>query len=416
MTILKYNGEISDISADTIEFIDNVLTKKFGFENKKVRIEPVGKIGDNFASQVKRIIVEDDSEPFGMLLKSLPVIEDTAEAVFDVQLLFNNEILMYEILSKFKDFQTNAGIPKTDQFKFPQCYGFGINKDFILLEDLKISNFTMLDKFEPLSNDCVNIVLKKFAMFHGLSYVLKYQEPEKYKDLKEGLVDPFNSKEHFISQFQMTLELIEKDTINIVDQEKYKNVLKNSLSQMISYTAVLDKNAEMSQYSVITHGDCWTNNILFQIKEGKPVECILIDYQLSKHRSPAWDLLHMIFNCTNSASRHDYYLEWIDYYHSELDKSLSYFGLKSEIVYPRYELDADLKKYAKILFSHSVFATMMVMRKPEDSLILKEAMDEQDVDKFTEAMKASNLDEDSKKRTKNIIEGLIDTVLEFNLM
>ncbi|KAM3958914.1 uncharacterized protein ACR2FA_007089 [Aphomia sociella] len=414
---MESENHVSDLSNEAIELIKNIL-KKQGLEDKNFRVEPVGKVGDNFASQVKRIIVENTEKPFNMILKLLPYSPEGTknEESFDVKLLFKNEILMYDLLSKFKEYQTNAGVSEADEFKFPICYGSGDNGNIILLEDLVLSDFTMLNKFEPLSNECVRFILKKFAMFHCLSFVMKNQDPLNYNEFTSNLSNPFNSDPNFKSQFQITLEVIENEMMLLVDQDKYKNILKGTMYELISMTEDLENEAIDSKYFIINQGDCWTNNVLFKMEEGKPIACILIDYQLPKVCSLAYDLLHMILNCTDHATRHNYYLEWIDYYYSELDRFLNYFKLKSDNIYPRDELDSDLKIYSRFMLANSILATVMVMRKPEETVELMEAMESKDVDKFFEAMKVSKLDNDTITMAKIKIEGLLDTLLEFKLL
>lgn len=68
----------------------------------------------------------------------------------------------------------------------------------------------------------------------------------------------------------------------------------------------------------------------------------MIDYQASNNVSPVVDLLYMILNCTDHETRSKNFYNWLDYYHSELDKSLSNFGLKANFIYPKDQLDADL--------------------------------------------------------------------------
>ncbi|KAM3958868.1 uncharacterized protein ACR2FA_007043 [Aphomia sociella] len=415
---MESENKVSVLSDKAIELIKNVL-KKQGLENKDFRAEPVGKVGDNFASQVKRIIVENTEKSFNMILKILPYSTENIineDGPFDMKLLFKNEILMYDLLSKYEEYQKNAGVVESDEFKFPKCYASVGEENIILLEDMTVSDFTMLDKFEPLSDECVRIILKKFAMFHCLSYVMKHQEPVNYNDFISKLSNPINNKPDFISQFQSTLEMMENEAILLVEQDKYKNVLQGSMKQMLPMMQEMDDEANVSKYSVINQGVCWTNNVLFKMKEGKPVACILIDYQLPKISSPANDLLHMILNCTDYSTRNIHFLEWIDYYYSELNRFLDYFKLKSDIIYPKHELDIDLKRHSKVMLGFSIFSNMMVMRKPEEAVKLKEAMESQDSNKFAEAMKTSELENDTLMATKTKIEGLIDTLLEFKLV
>ncbi|MBN4724570.1 hypothetical protein H4F31_24640, partial [Escherichia coli] len=96
------------------------------------------------------------------------------------ELMFRNEHVMYTaVLPKFTELQKDAGIPENEQLRYAKCYGSLSEppNEVILLEDLKTVDFTMLDRFQPLSNNCVKSVLKNFAKLHSVSMALRYKEP-----------------------------------------------------------------------------------------------------------------------------------------------------------------------------------------------------------------------------------------------
>lgn len=54
----------------------------------------------------------------------------------------------------------------------------------------------------------------------------------------------------------------------------------------------------------LTHGDFWSNNILFSYSEDGSVEdLIIIDYQLINYGHPAYDLVYFIYLNTDLAFR-----------------------------------------------------------------------------------------------------------------
>lgn len=100
----------------------------------------------------------------------------------------------------------------------------------------------------------------------------------------------------------------------------------------------------------------------------------MIDYQISKLSSPVADLHFMIFMCTDYATRTKHYMDWIHYYHTQLDKNLSNYGLRVNYVYPRDQLDADLRRFAKICLSQIIIVSIFTIRETENAAKLQGVM------------------------------------------
>ena len=145
-------------------------------------------------------------------------------------------------------------------------------------------------------------------------------------------------------------------------------------------------------------------------------QSIMIDYQASKNNSPVVDLLYMIFNCTDHETRSKNYYSWLDYYHTELDKSLNNFGLKASTVFPREQLDADLKRYAEFLFGLSLMLANLLTRDAKEASKFMEARQHTDLSEAMEAMKMDNMPDDTMIRFKKRVIGLIDSFTEFGLL
>lgn len=139
----------------------------------------------------------------------------------------------------------------------------------------------------------------------------------------------------------------------------------------------------------------------------------MIDYQISKEGSPIADIYYLILNCTDFDTRSKHFDDWVNYYHSELEKYLKHYGLKTDFTYSREQLDEDLKRYAKFCLGQSIMLASMLIRESKDAAKFKEAADEnKPMEEIMQATKLTLLDETTLKRFKNRAVGLIDTFFE----
>ncbi|CAH0397166.1 unnamed protein product [Chilo suppressalis] len=415
MASLLFEGEFKELSDKQCLFIRDVLEKR-GFINNKVTFAPVGLAGDNYASNVKRITVEvPDGENFQMIAKIANTIEEI-RAFNSADLLFNNESTMYEeVLPMLKKLQQDAGVPDDETITYAECYGCNTEapNEVILLEDLKLRDFSMLDKYQSLPNEAVKMILKNFAILHSLSHALKKSNPQVYNQYRNKLRDLWIETSDR-PEFVMMSEQLENNVMSIFEETevKYKNALKGAITNMSIMTKKLTIADANSKYSVIQQGDSWTNNIMFKLQNNEITECIMIDYQLSKESNPVCDILYMIFNCTDHETRSKHFYEWIDYYHEQLDTALHYFGMKANFIYPKDQLDADLKRYAKQYFGTAILVLSVIFRTAEEAVQIKDAMNDTDLNKMGETMSVTGLSAETVAFAKNRIIDLVNTCFE----
>ncbi|KAF9422097.1 hypothetical protein HW555_002118, partial [Spodoptera exigua] len=401
-----FEGDFQDISEGQLKFIKNVIEEK-GFKDSKVVFAPAGAAGDNYVANVKRIKVQGENGQLSIIAKIAPTNELVRKRV-NATTMFGNEHLIYtEFLPKLLQLQKQVGTTDEDLVKFPKCYGTNVEapNEVILLEDLRELGFSMQDRLKSLSDECVSSVLKKLAIYHSLSYVLKSKEPDTYNYFKDNLRDMWGAMADLPKEELAYFSQLEEFTMQMLDDPQYKKHIKNSISVIAPRAAKMSKLENGSRYAVIQHGDAWTNNIMFKFEA---------NYQIAKSSSPAYDFLYMIFNCTDHETRVKNFYNWLDYYHSELDKSLSNYGLKANYVYPRDQLDADLKRYGKLQFGCSILLCNVLSAKPEDAAKFKEGMERESVDRTIDPKK--KLDVDTKERLKKRITSVIDSYIEFGLL
>ncbi|KAL4706684.1 hypothetical protein ACJJTC_014439 [Scirpophaga incertulas] len=353
-----------------------------------------------------------------MIIK-IAASDEATRKMMNMGIIFNNEIVIYsKVLPKFVSLQNAANVPKEDRLRIAECYGYLQEEphEILLLEDLKVHGFGLMNRFQPLPKDYVKIILKEFAIFHSLSYALKSKEPTTYTTYEDKLIDVWTVMNDNPDSEKM-FDGFGASVMSMFDNKEYRDLIKKAFSFYKRTYEKLKKYDSKSKHSVIHHGDAWTNNILFRTENSNPVECILIDYQISKNANPACDILYMIFSCTDGASRAEHFYEWLDYYHRELDKSLSYYGLKSNLVYPQDQLDADVRQYAKIYFVASLFVLNFLVRKTSEAADFKKQSEyEPDVNKIVESMSVSALSIETASLYKIRIEELICSCKEFGLL
>ncbi|PZC76517.1 hypothetical protein B5X24_HaOG204482 [Helicoverpa armigera] len=413
----KFEGDIQNLTQRQLEYINNVIEQE-GFKNSKVKFEPVGAAGDNYVANVKRIILEGDGGNLSIIAKIAPSSEQIRNN-FQTPVMFLNEIFMYKkILPKFLQLQKQAGVPEDEQIKFPKYYGSlsEAPNEIILLEDLKVAGYNMLDRFIPLTDHVVRGVLKSLAIWHSLSYVLKAKEPDTFNHFRDSLV---NYWVHFyeLKDNPVIDAFRQVETIAIAilsDYPQYQSIIKDKVNAFMERTVKITKVEDGNRFSVIQHGDAWTNNIMFQFREdGTLKESMLIDYQIARNASPASDILYFIFNCTHHEARNEYFNEWLDHYHSELDKSLANFGIKANYVYPRDQLDADLKRYGKLSVGNTVLTVVMTLLTPEIAIKVKEQMDSSDPSNM---LTEDDMDAGTLSAIKKKLVGLVDSFNRFGLL
>lgn len=163
---------------------------------------------------------------------------------------------------------------------------------------------------------------------------------------------------------------------------------------------------------------CLLNTKFYQFQNDRAVECCMIDYQMSKQTSPVTDLHYMIFSSTDHATRKKHYHDWIDYYHSQLDRRLAKFGLDANRVYPRAQLEADLKMHAEFSLGQTVMGASLQIREKTDAAKLNDAVNSADktIVELTDETKLSIAEPETIRKFKEKIEGVVNSFIEFGYL
>lgn len=208
--------------------------------------------------------------------------------------------------------------------EYPKCYRT-VDEDpdeSIFLEDMSCRAFTMIDKSkEEVTADHVRLVMQSLGKFHAISFAIKDQQPDKFKQLTSNLKELFIRRDDgfFRAYFNKQVENISNAVSGDKDAHLLAKIKKFFEKDALDIAAdCLDDNLDDSGF-VITHGDTWQNNTMFRNdSQGKPIEICLLDWQIARHASPILDIVYYMFSCTTKELRDVHYENFLKTYHESL--------------------------------------------------------------------------------------------------
>lgn len=236
-----------------------------------------------------------------------------------------------EVLSQFQTIQLSKGVnPSQNGFHEFTKYYSSISEEFseaLFLEDLKLRHFEVINhREEPLTFDHMSLVMKALGKFHALSFALRDQQPEKFKQLTDQLHELYwvlaktQITEHFTS-------LVERFK-NILKAEKQFDLLERFNRKIgndfFATIFRLASGATAEPYAVICHGDLTVYNSMYRKDEhGKPAEIQFIDWQFSRYASPITDMVPYLFCSTTKELRDKHLEDFLKIYHGSLSDLLT---------------------------------------------------------------------------------------------
>jgi aminoglycoside/choline kinase family phosphotransferase len=140
-------------------------------------------------------------------------------------------------------------------------YNEDSDESIIIMEDLSASGYIMSDKSKSTNYEQAKLLVTTLGKLHAVSFAMKEQKLEVYKNFQH--LGDFMS-DNFLGMLMANMDesvktLDEKD----VDKKTRFLKLKDGLRQLMA-DLVDPKLCE--PYAIVTHGDCWSNNLMYQYK------------------------------------------------------------------------------------------------------------------------------------------------------
>ncbi|XP_005183467.2 uncharacterized protein LOC101894757 [Musca domestica] len=260
----------------------------------------------------------------------------------------NNDLYRNEMI-KFHMFATEAGMYRQIVPEFEKLYrskgleiSFGaksyqlpaVKEEYILLEDLTRRGFRNVKRQNCLDMEHCRGVLKKLAQFHAASAIW-VEKNGSFPDLYSRGIVREEGKGLLGSMFNSGLQHLLKTTEGMKSCERYypefKRYADKFMDEIFHQTARDDK-----AFNVLNHGDCWSNNIMFQYgAQGELKETYFVDLQLPCFGTPAQDLLYFILSSAQLDLKIKHFDEMIHYYHQNLIEHLKLLGYSKPLPFLR---------------------------------------------------------------------------------
>ncbi|XP_068235963.1 uncharacterized kinase-like protein D1044.1 [Palaemon carinicauda] len=321
-------------------------------------------------------------------LRALESMKALHEVFFGKETLFYKEIgpLMNEILVEHD----------LKPLPIPKFYYNSDEKgrELVFLEDLRPKGFKMFDRTVGMDARHSVMLLEALATFHGASLLLN--EKISFKKLSERY--PYLSMDwHNFSEDaeQMLLEMFEpcmQTTADLLhslggynEAEKWVLESKGVICQKLAQHLGPD-----GPFSVICHGDCWNNNVLFRYDEdGNPVEVMLIDLQLSRVASLATDLNYFMMTSLIGEVRKTNEQLFLKAYSQKLNSMMSSAGKRLPFTF-----DDIVREFRRKHEYGLIFAVLIgyITVAPKEEIPDFHEIKEEDIPKMVEEFKDKTLE------------------------
>lgn len=243
----------------------NEIAKENGITNCTIEQSKTSSKGDNYVAEIKFVTISGDNRQLNVIVKKSPVNEDFRK-FFPVEHIFRNEIRVYDtVLRTFRAFQEENNVK--DPFdNYPKLFGNCEEKysECLVLEDLIRSGYRHWNRKLEMDTEHIKLVMATYGKFHAVSFALKKKYPDKFQELSGLLKQPEEWQSSTFGGFlKNVVPAIQKAVTGNVVLEKAFQRLTDDLE-----TYFLQLKSEYDDVSVINHGDCWNNNMLFKYKVG----------------------------------------------------------------------------------------------------------------------------------------------------
>ncbi|KAI8496365.1 hypothetical protein Bbelb_256640 [Branchiostoma belcheri] len=239
-----------------------------------------------------------------------------------------------------------------------------------VMENLKTQGFSVKPFPQPLDVQEMKLAFGALARIHGLSHRLERQSGV-------PLPDKYDWMTNFHSTKQQWYEVSYREGYKTFS-EAFPDAtdLLACLEKLNTIPTVIETVKNPARVKVLSHTDCWNNNIMFKYDEGKATDVKLVDWQTPSYRTPTYDLV-LLFMFQSWDIFHNQRDAILEHYHQELQKTLGENKSAGLQLYTLEQLKADFRADCAIgVFERMLFAPGLLPSQQPDLLrIVQEVRD-----------------------------------------
>ncbi|XP_059621271.1 uncharacterized protein LOC132264939 [Phlebotomus argentipes] len=240
---------------------------------------------ENIATKLFKVKVTNKKDPKEVYSAFVKTLCESSPNNF--QLTFSLQEIMFEREGEvYEDFISKLPhiLPKIEEceLRFPKLYHFSKNPLVVVIEDVSQEGF---EKFpDPYSLDDCRKVFQHLAKFHAFSYFLHHE-----LNIDMSKFTNFIWKD--LAKNVPIVNLAYGQFIEVVSSWEGCSEFAEKLRKFQPHycDAIIDSSHPKDDgFNVLSHADFHKHNLLFR---NNKKDCVVIDYQLSAWRSPAYDII-----------------------------------------------------------------------------------------------------------------------------
>lgn len=253
------------------------IAKKAGFTDFAIEQDIGSQNGDGFVADMIKIILTGKRNVNGtlkpdhldLICKMIPESQ-ARRNIFCAEKNFEREVAMYNrFLPQLINFQKAKGLTNENGFyNFATCYyaisDIAKNEHMLIMKDLRPDGFALWNKLEPIDFENVRVLMTALGRFHALSFAIRDQLPElfatfeEYEDVFISMLDNSPAMQAmFNAGCDQALRMFQKRPEHV----EYLQRMKDTWLDVFRAAVNRDR---VGRFSVIGHGDCWTNNMMYR--------------------------------------------------------------------------------------------------------------------------------------------------------
>ncbi|XP_068155225.1 uncharacterized protein [Drosophila tropicalis] len=334
-------------------------------KTKSFKVNAGTTAGENYQTLMLRIEIEVELKDGSIKPISYMIKLPHQRELFQRSNIFDTECNIYEnIIPELEKLYHDVGVdikfgPR--YYKLKEAVG-----NYVLLEDLRPQNFKNVNRLEGLDQKHTENVLEKMAQWHAASVVRvanKGSYPEAmisglYKEANRPMLDMINRG--LSAKFMKCCATYEgKDEYF----EQVKNLQPHLTNEMMGMGKI-----DPNELNVLNHGDCWSNNIMFQYDSSSDTikDTYFVDFQLSKYANVANDLVYFLLSSTKLEDKISKFDHYIKYYHDKIVENLKLLKYTKPLPTLR-ELHMTILRHGTYGYSVATGVMGFVLLDPKDS-------------------------------------------------
>lgn len=367
--------------AKTERFIDGAFS---------IRCAEGSENGDGFIASIVNVHVRCDltadhinyRDELSLVCKLLPANARRRQFFSSVKLFAREAHFYNSVVPALKSFQQLHGLDAaTGFYSFPRCYAaradVGANEFYIVMEDIRQRQFKLHDRNQPLRMEHVRILFEQLGRFHGLSFAMRDQQPELFQSLADGLTGDIwlqMTDEEFMRKM---ITAGYDSALSMLKSDRHLTCIKRLRAGWLHEWRRCLRKGAAGRWTVIGHGDCWNNNLMFSGSEGDPTEIRILDWQQTRFGSPMLDVMYFLFTSTDRQLRDQHMEQLLADYHRACSTLIRACGSDAERLFSFADVRQQIKEFGVHGFSLApMFVGIMVSRSENIN----------DVDEYANAM------------------------------